>query len=218
MAQFDLYDRLQRQTSTTTALTRYLIRHPEYLREVLAGLQAGKGQAAIKFGCSKLLISISARQPEVLYPYFNDIVALLEHNNSILRWSAIITLAHLTPADTGNKFEKIFARYYAPITGPVMITAANIVKSSAVIARAKPQLTPAIVNELLKVDKARYATAECKKIVQGKAIETFSAMFDLIDDKQAVIKFVTQQVRNTRAATAKKAASFLKKHRAYLQG
>ncbi|MFQ5677760.1 MAG: hypothetical protein ACE5G1_17860, partial [bacterium] len=39
-------------------------------------------------------------------------------------------------------------------TGPVLVTAANIIQGAAKIAKAKPELTPRITRELLKVEKA----------------------------------------------------------------
>jgi hypothetical protein len=48
---------------------------------------------------------------------------------------------------------RILDRYFAPISGPVMVTAANIIGGAVKIARAKPALTERIVSEILKVEK-----------------------------------------------------------------
>ena len=67
-----------------------------------------------------------------------------------------MTVANLTTIDTEKKFEALFRKYYAPIPGPKMVTAANIIGSSARIALAKPELTERITREILKVEKGKY--------------------------------------------------------------
>ena len=100
---------------------------------------------------------------------------------------------------------------FSPIPGPVLITAANTIKAAAGIALARPELTQRIVQELLKVEKATYQTEECRNVALGEAIETFSQLFEQLEDKQPVLAFVTRQVSNTRVSTGKKAAAFLAK-------
>lgn len=50
-----------------------------------------------------------------------------------------------------DKFEKILDRYLAPIPGPVLIMATNVIGGAAKIALAKPALAERITGELLKV-------------------------------------------------------------------
>lgn len=98
-----------------------------------------------------------------------------------------------------------------------MITAANIVGSSARIAQAKPHLVDRVAGEILKVEKGKYLhkgqlSPECRNVVIGHAIDTFDAFFANIEDKPTVLKFVRRQLKNTRPAVAKKATRFLKTH------
>lgn len=67
----------------------------------------------------------SRREPERVYPHFDEIAGLLNHTNHALQWNAIRTLAHLAPVDCEGKLDGILDAYLAPIDGPVMITAAN---------------------------------------------------------------------------------------------
>ncbi len=93
-----------------------------------------------------------------------------------------------------------------------MITASNVVKGAPKIARSKPALTERVTRELLKVEKARYKTDECRNIALGITIKSFEQFYDQIDDKAAVIKLIKNQLNNSRNATKKKATDFLKKH------
>ncbi len=187
-----------------------VINNPELLSEVFEGLNSKT--ARIKFGSEKVLRLISEKQPEILYPHFDFFVTLLDHENNFLKWGAIITIANLTAADAEGKFEKIFDKYFAPIPGPALIPAGNVIGSAAKIALAKPHLTDRIAKEILKVEKAKYQTTECRNIALGHAIKSFDQFFDRITDKEPAIKLIRKQLNNTRNATRKKAEKFLQKH------
>lgn len=187
-----------------------VVKNPKLLNEVLEGISSDKG--AVKFGCAKVLQLLSKSHPEMLYPQWDFFVDLLDNKNNILKWDGIIILANLTVVDKDKKFEKIFDKYFGLINDSKMITAANVVGHSHIIVKAKPVLTQKIVNRLLKVEKGKWKTKECKNIVLGKAIIAFGKFWDQVNDKEKVIKFVKRQVNNTRAATKNKAKKFLKKY------
>jgi hypothetical protein len=95
-----------------------------------------------------------------------------------------------------------------------MITVAHVVDNSGKIAKARPQLTQRITNELLKIENIPtkpHLTQECKNILLGKTILAFSMYFDQIEKKDKLVSFVKRQVNNTRNATKVKAEKFLKK-------
>ena len=187
-----------------------IIGEPGLLADVLEGMSAPK--ASVKFGCSKVLRIISQKKPEVLYPSFDFFVNLLNSDNTFLKCDAILILANLAAVDSANKFESIFDRYFAPIKGPVLIIAANVIGGAARIALAKPALTDRIVEALLEVEDAEYQTAECRNIALGQAIMSFEQFFEQIGDKEGVIQLVKKQLANTRNSTRQKAAQFLRKH------
>lgn len=182
---------------------------------MIAALQIEKGTPKYAYG--KVLRFVSERRPELIYPYFGVFAAMLDHDNSFLKWGAIMTVAHLTTVDAKDKFEALFEKYYAPITGPVMVTAANIIGSSARIALAKPALTERITREILKVERAKYErhghpSPECRNVAIGQAVDAFDQFFDQIEDKAAVMRFVKRQLTNRRKPVLKKAERFLRKH------
>jgi len=187
-----------------------VVAEPELLSQVFEGLNVPK--AAIKFGCEKTLRLISEKAPQLLYPHYDFFVALLDSENSFLRWGAIHTLGNLAAVDSQNRFEEVFEKYFAPIPGPALIPAANAIGGAARIAKARPELTPRITAELLKVEQASYQTPECRNVALGQAIDSFDAFFDNVEDKEAVLAMVERQLANTRNATRKRAERFLKRH------
>lgn len=191
------------------ALAAQVMVQPDLLPEVFEGLNAKK--ADVKYGCDKILRLISQQNPVLLYPYFDTFVTRLDSDNNFLKWGAIHILADLAAVDAENKFDAIFDTYFAPIPGPVLITAANVIKGAAQIGQARPDLAARIAECLLQVEQASYQTAECRNIALGQAIHTFGQLYEQLEDKERVIRFVERQQDNTRSATRKKAAAFLKK-------
>lgn len=205
-----------KQKSDINKIAESVLNRPELIKELIENLKSEK--SALKFCYEKIIRLISEKHPQLVYPYFTDITKLLDSDNNFIKWGSILTIANLTPADTDKRFDKIFKKYYKPVTGPVMITAANIVSSSWKIASAKPYLSGKIAKEILKVEKGEYinrgeVSPECKNIICGHAIESFTRFFELIKSKKDVINFVKSNLNNSRKSTAKKAEKFLNKYK-----
>ncbi|HEY5913721.1 MAG TPA: hypothetical protein VJA21_24295 [Verrucomicrobiae bacterium] len=177
------------------------------LKDIFDGLDSD--EARIKYGCAKALRLIAIRHPNRFYPHFDRFVQLLDHKNKILQWEGIIVLSYLAQVDVDDKFGPVFRKYFSPISGPVMITAANVIGGSARIARARPILADRIASEVLKAKTACYATPECRNVAIGHAITALGEMFDLLRSPAPVVRFVRSQLRNPRPATRKKAERLL---------
>lgn len=215
MAKANILEQLGQKGADIPAFVERVIKRPKEIAELIEALKVEK--RAVKFAYEKVLRLTSERRPELIYAYFEVFAGLLDSDNSIIKWGAIMTIANLAAVDEQKKFETIFKKYYSPISGPTMITAANIIGSSVKIALAKPELTESITKEILKVEKAKYQrhgklSPECRNVAIGHAIDSFEKFFEQIDDKKAVIAFVKRQLKNTRKQVAKKAERFIRKH------
>lgn len=212
----NIIDKISRKGSEKEKIAREVMGSPELIPQLLQGLNNSKG--SIRFGCEKILRRIGEKQPELIYPHFDAFVKMLDSENNILKWGAIITLSNMASIDSENKFNKIFKKYFAPITGKTMITASNIIKNSWKITSAKPEMVQKITREILKAEKTEYEnkgqlSPECNNIVCGHAIDSFDKFYEEIKDKKPIIGFVKRQLNNTRKPVAKKAEKFLKKHK-----
>ena len=204
-----LLEQIAQKDTDSEKIADKVIKQPEQISEILEGL--GSDKASIKYGCAKILRIISDKQPELLYHTIEFFIDLLDNDNKLFQWEAIYAIANLASTDSQNEVEKIFEKYFSPITGPVMTTTATVIKGASKIALAKPKLTEKITHELLKVEKAEYETTECHNIVLGHTIKSFDRFFDQINEKEPVIKLVKKQLMNTRKATKKAAEKFVKK-------
>lgn len=198
-----------RKGSNQQRLAARVIRQPDLLGEILDGLSAEK--PGIKYGCAKILNIISEKNPAILGPELDFFIDLLDSDNKILKWNAIIIIGNLAAVDSKRKIDKTLHEYLQPIGGPELVTATNVIGGAARIALAKPRLTDPIVKGLLKVSRARYRTPECRNVALGKAIEAFDMLYDQIEHRDPVIRLVKRQLKSPRNATRKKAERFVRR-------
>src|SRR5260370_22201900 len=140
--------RLGRTPSNPRYLADKVMENPRLLQALTRGLEADSPR--FKYGCAKALRMVSEERPELLYPRFDFFLRQFDHGNKILQWEAAFVLSHLAHVDIGDKFTAAFEKYFSPITGPAMITAANVIKGGVRIAQAKPHLADRIAAEVLK--------------------------------------------------------------------
>lgn len=176
--------------------------------ELLRGLDSGK--ARIRYGAAKALRECSEQDPAQVYPHFDRFVALMEGDNTFLRWGSERILGNLAAVDREDKFDRVLDRFLAPISGHEMIGAANAIDAAAQIARAKPHLADHIATGLLKVRRADYATPECRNVAIGHALRSLDRFFQHVRDKGPVLAFARKQLDNPRQATRRHAERFLK--------
>jgi hypothetical protein len=182
------------------------------LPSLIEGIQSPK--APIRYGCGSVLMDLSAKYPDKLYPYMDNFVALLDSKHRILTWNALGAIANLTSVDIDGKFDDIFEQYYGFLGSEYMITVANVVAFSAAIIPNKPYLAEKIQAELLKVQNLQtkpHLTEECKLVIAQQAIQTFNTLIPYSQNKAALIEFVQKYQNSPRTALKKEALKFIKK-------
>ncbi len=171
-------------------------------------------KATIRYGCGSVLMDLSAKHPDKLYPYMDNFVALLDSKHRILTWNALGAIANLTAADADCKFDALFERYYGFLGSEYMVTIANVVGFSASIIPNKPYLANRIQAELLKVQNLQttpHLTEECKLVIAQQAIETFNTLIQYTQNKAPLIEFAQKHQNSPRNALRKEALKFIKK-------
>jgi hypothetical protein len=168
--------------------------------------------AVIKYKSAKVMRLISEKNPRLLYPFWDHFEKRLYSENTFLRSDAMFVIGNLTAVDEYSRFEKIFNKCYMQLDDSSMIPSANLVGMSGRIACAKPNLQAKIVNRLITIDSTNHSE-ECKNIIKGKAIDSFSEFYDITSpsNQKKILAFVKSQTENTRGATKKKAEKFLRK-------
>lgn len=210
--QIKLVEKLADKTITKEDLLEKAKKNHNLLPEIVDGMNSSK--AAIRYGCGKVLMDFSEKNPEKLYPFMDFFIKLLDSQYRILIWQSIAIIANLTKVDKDNIFDQNFEKYYSLINNDYMVTVANIVGHSGKIALAKPHLISKITNKLLSVENLKttpHLTPECKNVIAEQAITTFNMFYDRIDNKKDVITFVEKQLNSSRKTLKIKANEFLSK-------
>lgn len=173
--------------------------------------------SAVRYSCTKILRRLSERQPDKIYPYFDDVANWLQDPNSFVKWDGILTLANLASVDAQRRFASVYEEYFGLIRDSKMVTAANEAGNAWKIVQAVPEWESDITRRLLEVPQIVYLhhgvpSAECNRVMCGHVLDCFDHYFDLSKNQQAMICFARSQLNSSRKSVAKKAARFLKKH------
>jgi len=83
-----------------------VLENPEIIPLLLNIIQTDKGKT--KFFCNKVIQIISEKQPQLMYPYFDEAANLIHDSNSFIKWGAIITLSNLIAVDDDDRFATIY--------------------------------------------------------------------------------------------------------------
>lgn len=178
------------------------------LSELLCGILSKDEK--VRFNCFKVLLWISEKHPQALYPEWKFFADLLESPNAYFKYIAVLIIANLAGDDPQNRFEKIFNKYYALLDDESVIPPAHVAANSTKIARAKPGLQTRITGKLLAIDGTRHKP-ERKDLIKGYVIEAFSGYFEEAKNKKKMLEFVRAQLESKSPRTRKKAKEFLKK-------
>ena len=123
----------------------------QQLDELLQGILSK--QDKVRYPSFKALMAMAEDQPEILYPHWDYIAALLKRENTHSKYIGIHLLARLTVVDKDDKFKAVFAGYYDLLDDKSVISAAHVAGNSGRIAKAKPELEARITERLLGIDK-----------------------------------------------------------------
>ena len=199
---------LDKKNIDIRAIAKKALTDDKLLAELLDNLRSKK--ETIRYNSHKVLSQISEEQPKLLYGQWDYFVRFLDSDNTYHKLSAIILLANLTKIDRGNKFEKIFNKFYGLLNDKSFITAAYVCGASGKIALAKPKLQAKITNRLLSIDKTQHEQ-ERKDLVKANIIEAFEEYYDQIRGKKKIVEFVEKQLNCESPKTRKAAKEFLKR-------
>ncbi|SHJ64549.1 hypothetical protein [Parasporobacterium paucivorans] len=175
-------------------------------------------KGSVKFYCEKVIRLVSEKEPELVYPYYDEIAAFLDSSNSFIKWGGIVILSNLATVDDADNFRAVSKKYFSMLHSDSMITANNVAGNAYKFVVKNPAYEKLITTEMFKIPGNTYlykgeASPECRNIMLGSAIEYFDKVFEISENKEKMLAFAECQTDNTRKKVAKTAREFLKKHR-----
>ena len=163
----------------------------------------------VKFSCSKALLLLSEKHPEMLRDSIDAIATLLDSENQILKWNATAIMGNLAAKDTEGRVRSSLKKICGFLDGGELITANNAIAALGKMARAFPEERKRIVRRLIGVERGMFETEECRNMAIGKAILAVEMFCSPENPGKQVLDFVGRQTCNSRTATANKAKAFI---------
>ncbi len=180
----------------------------------LKDLQSEKPQ--IKYRCAKQAIALSEKNPKALYPRLDTFIRLLEGENNVLKWTALIVIGNLSAADTKGRITRLLPQLIKFTKDPSLITASNAVQALGKIAQHDHKIRSKIFKALLGVEKVIYynkgqPSPECRNIVIGHSLDVLAG-FDkkTLKASALIMAFIRRQIKNSRPSVRKRAEKLLK--------
>ncbi|MGB9978559.1 hypothetical protein [Methanobacterium sp.] len=186
-----------------------VINNPQLLPVVLDKIYSGTNK--VKFDSASIVLVISRKSPEILYPYMDFFIELLDNKNKLNMWNTIEIIANLSAVDSQDRVNDIFDRFYDIIFDDSMVAAVHVIDNSWKIVKSKSELQERVIDKLLEIEKISW-NKKRQNILLGHVIISFDKYFTEIHDKNRIISFVKRQLNNPRNATKVKAKRFLRKY------
>ena len=177
------------------------------LAEIMGGLK--EKNEALRYNCHKVLMELTREHGEVLYPYWEYLVEMLDGNNAYRKLSAVQLIARLCKVDKEGRFDKIFDMFFSLLGDRGTILAAYVAANSGKIAVAKPHLRERITGMLIDID--RVYQGKQPEMTKAYIIEAFGEYFEAAEDKEKIKEFVRKQLDSGSPKARKEAKAFLNK-------
>jgi hypothetical protein len=192
-----------------SALAQEALTDDSKLKTLVAGLSSK--DLGVKQRSFQSLHLLTRTNSGRLYPrYWDEIAAMLDDPGVDAKYIAIYLLAGLAAADTEDRFDDIFNKYFSLLDDNTLIAPMHVALNAAAVFKAKPDLREDIVKLLVSIDRTHH-TPSRKALIAAYAIESLDKVFDEIEDKPAVIGFARFYLTAPSPKARKTARDFLKR-------
>jgi hypothetical protein len=166
----------------------------------------------VYYHCYYVVDKASRQRPDLFYPYWPEIAALLHHPNSYHRDFALTVIANLTQVDHDDLFARIYDDYFAHVNDAKFMTGQCCIQNSVKVFRHKPGLRERIVALLLNMDHLCTYTEKQKAVLRADILDVFDEVYEQVRDKTEVNAFIQNSISNSSPKTRRKAKALVKKH------
>lgn len=172
-------------------------------------------KSAVKYLCEKIVRQLSVQSPELLYPFFERMAALLDSPNNFIKWGFILSVANLLPIDREGKWKGIEETYLSFYSATEIPAFGNAVKSLPKLLNVYPELEGQIIPGLLMIDSHVFyhkgePSQECVNVAKEHIINCFFEIFRSSAYQGEMLRFAGDNLQNPRAGVRSRAKRFLK--------
>jgi hypothetical protein len=184
----------------------------ERARDEIVGQMIAHPHIMVYYHCYYVVDKASRQRPDLFYPYWPAIAALLQHPNSYHRDFALTIIANLTQVDHDDLFSGIFDDYFAHVNDAKFMTGQCCIQNSVKIFRHKPELRERILALLLDVDRQCTYTEKQKAVLRADILDVFDAVYAVVRDKPEVNAFIENSISSLSPKTRRRAKELVKKY------
>jgi hypothetical protein len=166
----------------------------------------------IYYHCYYVVEKASRKRPEMFYPFWDEIAALLHHENSYHRDFAVEIIGNLTKVDQENHFAEIDDDYFSIINDEKFMTGNCCVKNLLKIFRHKPEQQVHIIETLLDIDNRCDYSEKQKGVLKADVLEIFDKVYEEVNERDDINAFIKAEVESISPKTRKKAKELVKKY------
>jgi len=166
----------------------------------------------VYYHCYETASMASQQRPELFYPYWQDMVSLLKHENSYHRDFALTIIANLTQVDREDLFSDIFDAYFERFNDDKFMTAQCFVRNCKKILKHKRELRKKIAALLLDMENRCDYPVKQKELLKADILDALDEVFLEIPDRNEIYLFIKQAMDSLSPKTRKKAREIARKY------
>ena len=185
------------------ALASLILKDPDVLNKALDNLT--QKNETIRYNTYRAIKTITETDPGCFYPHWDFFVSQLESRNTYHILVGLHILADLTAADPGNRFVKLFDRYYDLLNHKSMIVVSHVCLASGRIMTHKPGLIAMIEDKMLNIDRF-IKEQKHKDLIKGAVLEAFTEAKVLTGRKEEIKEFARSLLDSSESPKSRKLA------------
>lgn len=166
----------------------------------------------VYYHCYYVVDKASRQRPDLFYPYWPEIAALLKHPNSYHRDFALTVIANLTQVDHNDLFAGIFNDYFVHVNDDKFMTGQCCIQNSVKVFRHKPALRERILALLLDVDQQCAYTEKQRAVLRADILDVFDEVYAEVRDNTGVNAFIQDSIGSISPKTRRKAKELVSKY------
>jgi hypothetical protein len=189
-----------------------LVTSDTQIRDEIVRLMLTHPHIMVYYHCYYVVDRASQERPDLFYPYWQDVAALLHHKNSYHRDFALTVIANLTQVDSQGLFTPLFEDYFACLHDAKFMTGQCCVQNSRKILVHKPEFRHSIVTLLLDTHQQSAYTEKQQAVLSCDVLEVLDAVYAQINGFKGVNEFITEHITSISPKTRRKARELVRKY------
>jgi hypothetical protein len=207
----ELIEKIARKDFDVDAFVQLALQN-ESVREEIVNQMLTNPAIMVYYHCYYVIEKASRKNPELFYPYWDDIAALLHHQNSYHRDFALEIIGNLTKVDQANQFAEVKRNYFDLVNDKKFMTGNCCLRNLLKIYQNKAELHDEIIELLLDIDNRCDYTEKQKAVLNADVLKIFDVFYEEAGRREEIDQFIRTQVESISPKTRKKAKELVKKY------